>query len=237
MKRIHGPRFGPIAVFGVVVTAALFIVAAAVSNKALRSGAGSLVPDFVLAQWKSGLEHDGREVYDLRAQIVDAVGLRPGMTVADIGAGTGLFARLFARRVGPEGRVYATDVSRWAVFKASVLARAEGLRNLKAMVTDDTQTGVPAESLDVVFLCDAYHHFAKPWSMLQSIHRSLKPGGRLVLVDYDRVPGKSPEWILEHVPARFDKANVLKDFHDAGFRLREEETFLSQNYLLVFQRP
>ena len=232
MKRVLGaPRLGP-----VVLAAAVCVVAAALSHKAFNAGAGALVPGFVLAQWKSGLEHDGREVYDHRIQIVDAVGLAPGMTVADIGAGTGLFARLFAQRVGPTGRVYATDVSRWAVFKASILARAENLGNVTALVNGESDTGLAPGSLDVAFLCDVYHHFTKPWSMLNSIYRTLKPGGRLVLVDYERVPGKSPAWILEHVPARFDKANVLRDFQEAGFRLRDEETFLSENYLLVFQR-
>jgi predicted methyltransferase len=233
MKRILGaPRLGP-----AVLAVALCVVAAAFSNKAFNAGSGAFVPGFVLAQWKSGLEHDGREVYDKRVEIVDAVGLRPGMTVADIGAGTGLFARLFAQRVGPTGRVYATDVSRWAVFKTSVLARAEQLGNLTAVVNGEADTGLEPGSLDVAFLCDVYHHFGKPWTMLHSIYASLKPGGRLVLVDYDRVPGKSPAWILEHVPPRYDKATVLKDFEDAGFRLRDQETFLTENYLLVFQRP
>src|SRR4051812_21671015 len=105
MKRILGtPRLGP-----AVLAVAVCILAAAVSHRAVNaSAAWSLVPGFVLNAWKGGLEHDGREVYDKRIQIVDAVGLRPGMTVADIGAGTGLFARLFAQRVGPAGRVYAT---------------------------------------------------------------------------------------------------------------------------------
>lgn len=232
MKRVLGsPRLGPI-----VVLAAAVLVLAALSHKAMTAG-GSLVPEFVLAQWRGGLEHEGREVYDHRVEIVDAVGLAPGMTVADIGAGTGLFARLFAQRVGPTGRVYATDVSRWAVFKTAVLARAESLGNVTAVVNGEADAGLAPGSIDVAFLCDVYHHFTKPWSMLQSIYRALKPGGRLVLVDYERIPGKSPAWILEHVPARFDKATVLQDFEDSGFRLRDEETFLSENYLLVFQRP
>jgi len=232
MKRILGaPRVGP-----VVVLAAAVLVVAALSHKAITAS-GSLVPGFVLAQWRGGLEHDGREVYDHRVEIVDAVGLAPGMTVADIGSGTGLFARLFAQRVGAAGRVYATDVSRWAVFKTGVLARAEHLGNVTAVVNGEADSGLAPESIDVAFLCDVYHHFSRPWSMLHSIYRALKPGGRLVLVDYERIPGRTPAWILEHVPARFDKATVLQDLADAGFRLRDEETFLSENYLLVFQRP
>jgi predicted methyltransferase len=235
MKRILGvprARVGPF-----VLIVALVAAAAAISGRTSAWSPAALVPGFVLAQWKSGLEHDGREVYDRRIQIVDAVGLAPGMTVADIGAGTGLFARLFARRVGPAGHVWATDVSRWAVLKTAVLARAEHLGNVTAVVGGEADTGLAPGSLDVAFLCDVYHHFPKPWTMLHSIYRSLKPGGRLVVVDYDRVPGRSPAWVLEHVPARYDKATVVKDFEEAGFRLRDEETFLSENYLLVFQRP
>jgi len=231
MKRILGaPRVG---VGPVVLILALCVLAAAVSNKAFN--ASSFLPEALLARW-TGPEHEGREVYDRRVQIVDAVGLAPGMTVADIGTGTGLFARLFARRVGPTGRVYATDISRWAVFKTAVLARAEHLGNVVGVVGDEDDAGLAAGSLDVAFVCDAYHHFDRPRPMLQSIYRALKPGGRVVLVDYDRVPGESEQWILDHVPARFDRPSVLKDFEEAGFRLVDEETFLDENYLLVFQR-
>jgi predicted methyltransferase len=233
MKRILGaPRLGP-----AVLAIAACVLAATVAHKAFDAGAGAFLPRVLLAQWKSGLEHDGREVYDRRIEIVDAVGLRPGMAVADIGTGTGLFARLFAQRVGPAGRVYATDVSRWAVLKTSVLAHAEHLGNVTTIVNDDNDAGLAAGSIDVAFVCDAYHHFSRPWGMLKSIYRALRPGGRVVIVDYDRVPGRSPAWILEHVPARFDKATVRQDLEDAGFRFRDEETFLSESYLLVFQRP
>src|ERR1051326_2190169 len=124
-------------------------------------------------QWRRGLETEGREVYEKRAAIVDAVGLQPGMAVADIGAGTGLFTQLFAVRVGPQGRVYAVDIAREFVDGIRQRARNARLDNVVGIVSTQNNTRLEESSIDVAFVSDAYHHFERPKEMLASIRRAL----------------------------------------------------------------
>lgn len=186
------------------------------------------------SRWRQNLESEGREVYEQRFAIVDAVALKPGQAVADVGAGTGLFTRLFAARVGPQGRVYAIDIARSFVDGNLHRAREAGLNNVTGIVSTQTDTRLEGNSVDVVFVCDAYHHFEDPKSMLASIHRALRPGGSLVIVDFERVPGRSPDWILRHV--RGGKEEFRREIEAAGFRFLEESKLMRENYFLRFTR-
>ncbi|MCU0833822.1 MAG: class I SAM-dependent methyltransferase [Chromatiaceae bacterium] len=147
-------------------------------------------------RWREIFESPGREVFDQRLRIVKASGVRPGMAVADVGAGTGLFTMLFARAVGPEGRVYAVDIS--PSFVEGIEARSGEYRvdNVEAIVNDQRDTRLPPESVDLVFVSDTYHHFEHPRAMLDSIRKALRPGGELVVIDFHRIPGRSSPWIL-----------------------------------------
>ncbi len=180
-------------------------------------------------------EGEGREVFDRRHRIVAAVGLQPGMAVADIGAGTGLFTRLFAAAVGATGRVYAVDISPVFVHSIARIARDENLRGVEAILGGDRDSRLAPASIDVAFVCDTYHHFEYPQSMLASIHRALRSGGMLVVIDYERIPGVSSSWTLGHV--RAGKEAVIGEIEAAGFRLVEERKgLLSENYFLRFRR-
>ena len=114
------------------------------------------------------------------------MGLRPGDAVADIGAGTGLFTQLFAEQVGPKGTVYAVDIG--PAFLKYITGQAKKLGHehvVKTVLNTQDSTELPAGSIDVAFICDTYHHFDHPEKMLASIHRALRPGGRLVIIDFD----------------------------------------------------
>lgn len=190
-------------------------------------------PDF--QTWVERFERPGREVYDRRQAIVDAVAPAPGAAVADIGAGTGLYTLLFAHRVGSAGVVYAVDIS--SVFVNGILhrARAEGLRNVRGVVDTSMDVNLPPHSIDVAFVCDTYHHFEYPQKTLASIRRALRRNGTLVVVDYRRQPGVSPSWVMHHV--RAGKATVIREIEAAGFRLLEDrDRLLTQNYFLRFAR-
>src|SRR6185503_17648732 len=128
-------------------------------------------PEF--GRWQRSFETEGREVYEKRLAIVDAAAPQPGQAVADIGAGTGLFTRLFAARVGPQGRVYAVDIARSFVDGNLERARAARLGNVVGVVSTQADTRLEAGSVDVAFICDAYHHFEDPKAMLASIRRAL----------------------------------------------------------------
>ncbi|MGB5832520.1 MAG: class I SAM-dependent methyltransferase, partial [Thiohalocapsa sp.] len=109
--------------------------------------------------WRKIFERSGREVFDKRFQIIEALGIQPGMRIADVGAGTGLYTLLFARAVGPAGRVYAVDISESFVEAITKRAIEYHVDNVVPVVNDQQNTELPPESVDLVFLADTYHHF------------------------------------------------------------------------------
>jgi predicted methyltransferase len=185
-------------------------------------------------QWVNTFERPGREVYDRRYAIVEASGVRPGMTVADIGAGTGLFSRLFALSVGPAGKVFAVDISRPFVDNIMRTAGEQGLDNITGIVNSDRDTFLPPASVDLAFMVDTYHHFEYPLSMLSSIRTALKPGARMIIIDFRRDPDRSSSWVMGHV--RAGKERVIEEVTGAGFRLLDDKPLLRTNYYLVFSK-
>jgi ubiquinone/menaquinone biosynthesis C-methylase UbiE len=157
------------------------------------------------------------------------------MAVADIGAGTGLFTMLFASQVGGEGRVYAVDISRPFIDAIEERATAAELGNVIGIVNDQRDARLPAESVDVAFVADTYHHFEYPGAMLSSIRSALRPGGVLAVIDFRRVPGFSSDWVMSHV--RAGRAQVIDEVRSAGFELIDEPLPLRGNYFLRFRKP
>jgi ubiquinone/menaquinone biosynthesis C-methylase UbiE len=184
--------------------------------------------------WTAKFERESREVYAKRLEIAEAVRLEPGMHVADLGAGTGLFEPILSLLVGPAGRIYAVDIALLFVEHVRRRAIAESLPNVVSLPCTDDATGLADGSVDLVFACDVYHHFEHPQRNLASIRRTLKPRGRLVVVDFEKEPGKASEFVMGHV--RAGKATVLAEIAAAGFELEREERFLEENYFLVFRR-
>lgn len=190
-------------------------------------------PDYEL--WVERFERPGREIYDQRREILMAVDPQPGMDIADIGAGTGLFTRLFAEAVGPTGSVFAVDIAEAFVRNIERTAVERGLANVVGVVNSQVDAGLPPESVDLVFICDTYHHFEQSLAMLRSLYRALRPGGRLILIDFERVPGRSTPWVLEHV--RAGKEVFVAEIEGAGFHLVGEADILRDNYLIEFRKP
>jgi len=186
------------------------------------------------AQWTERFEHEGRAIYDKRYEILDAMHLKPGMNVADIGAGSGLIARLMAQRVGPSGTVYAVDIAKNMIDHISKTAEQERISNLKAVLGDPHSPKLAPHSLDLVCIIDSYHHFEFPQDMLREIATALRPDGTLVLIDFKRIEGVSKEYILKMV--RAGEGTFTDEFENAGFELveRRDEMF-SDNYLLRFR--
>lgn len=190
-----------------------------------------------VARWRYVFESPAREVFAHRFRIVQATLVEPGMTVADIGAGTGFFTVLFARAVGPAGKVYAVDISeRFLDYIRWRAAEEYRVDNVQTIQNDQQGTGLPPDSVDLVFMCDTYHHLEQPRAMLDSIAAALREDGELVLIDYRRVPGVSSDWVMSHV--RAGKDEVIAELMEAGFDLIEEQDFLRENYFLRFlKRP
>ncbi len=186
--------------------------------------------------WTTRFEGESREIYVRRHEIVAASGVKLGMTVADVGAGTGFMAILFAKQVGSSGKVIAAELSK--PFAAAIAQRAknEGVQNLSTVWSTQIDTGLPADSVDIVFTSDVYHHIEQVAVILKSIRRALRVGGRFIVVDFERIPGVSSQSTLDHV--RAGKETVIEEVVAAGFRLREEVKTLNlkTNYYLIFER-
>lgn len=187
--------------------------------------------------WAGRFEREQREVYAHRAQLVKAAAVQAGQTVVDVGAGSGAFLEPMSVAVGPNGRVQALDISPRFVEFMSKRVKQNAWTNVTVQqsLPDDIQ--VAAATADVVFVCDTYHHFTNPQSVLASIFKALKPGGRLVIVDFHRIPGKTKKWLMEHV--RAGQEVFASEITAAGFVRQADppHPFLVENYLMVFTRP
>ena len=143
-------------------------------------------PNLDVQQFVQRFETDSREIFAQRQALVRAVDLRPGLAVADIGAGTGLFTWMFAEEVGPKGTVYAVEIAPAFLKSIGEHARQRGLEKVvKTVRSTQETTNLTPGSTDVAFVCATYHHFEHPEKVLASIHQALRPGGRLVVIDFD----------------------------------------------------
>lgn len=193
-----------------------------------------LKPDLNVSNWVERFEREGREIYDHRHQIVATAKIRPGSAVADIGAGTGLFTPLFSQAVGSKGKVYAVDIVPAFVKRIRALAATNNLRNVEAVLCTERSVELPANSVDLAFICDVYHHFEYPNSSLDSIYRALRPGGEIFLVEFKRIPGVSSDWTINHV--RAGQEVFTAEIEAAGFKKVEQIDLLKDNYVLRFRK-
>ncbi len=184
--------------------------------------------------WVERFEVEGREVYDLRHEIIAAVGIKKRQAVADVGTGTGLFVPLLAEAVGPEGVVYAVDIVPAFIEHIQNRIEERGLNQVNTVLSNEKSVELPENSVDLIFTSDAYHHFVHYEEMLASMHRALKPDGQLIILEFDIVPGKSPQQLVEHVGGT--KEEFTRQIEDNGFRLLEDFTIagLEQNFMRRF---
>ena len=193
-----------------------------------------LKPDLNLTQWVERFEGEGREIYTQREAILSAAKIHPGATVADIGAGTGLFTPLLARAVGPQGKVYAVDIAKDFLTHIEQRVAAAGIRNVQTVLGTERSVLLPPNSIDLAFICDTYHHFEYPQSTMASVHRALRAGGELALVDFKRIPGQSSEWVMSHV--RAGQEVFTAEIEAEGFKKIEQIDVLKENYILRFRK-
>jgi len=195
-----------------------------------------LDPELDVDRYLKRFEVESREIYVARENIVAACGIKPGDSVADVGAGTGLFSRLFSKATGNDGWVFAVDISPRFLSHINRESQLNKIENITGVLCAENSVKLPPNSADVVFICDTYHHFEFPSSTMASIKRALKPDGHLILIDFDRIPGTTRQWLLDHV--RAGKEVFRAEIQDAGFTLVEEKKIegLKENYFLKFKK-
>jgi SAM-dependent methyltransferase len=179
------------------------------------------------------LERPEREREEQGERMLAALGLRPGMVVADVGAGTGYHSRRIARRVGPAGIVYAVDVQPGMLQEVRARATAEGIANVRTVLAGTRALNLPPRSVDLALMVDVYHELEFPLEVLQDLVRAMKPGGRIVFVEYRAEDARVPIRPLH----RMSLAQVKREAAAAGLRWQRTIDVLPWQHIVVFTTP
>jgi ubiquinone/menaquinone biosynthesis C-methylase UbiE len=183
-------------------------------------------------RWVAAFEGPERDRRQKPDEVVAALKIPDGASVADIGAGTGYFSRRFSRVVGERGVVYAVDLEPNMLRYIAKRARTEGQRNVVPVLAQPDSPMLPPRSVDLVFICDTIHHIENRDRYYRLLREDLRPGGRLVIVDFKKdasvTEGPPPEM-------RIDRAELESELSRAGFSVAEELDFLPDQYLIVFR--
>lgn len=184
-----------------------------------------------IQKWIDIFEAPERAEWQKPEEVVKRLELKPGNTIADIGAGTGYFTRLFAAAVGPEDKTIGLDIEPSMVEYMKEDAKKRGLTNYEAMVVKPDDAGLPPQSVDVIFICNTYHHIEDRVIYLKRLAGALKPNGRIVIVDFYKKPLPVGPQSVAH---KISEEEVKKEFKQAGYRLTKSLDFLPYQYYLEF---
>jgi len=181
------------------------------------------------ADW---LERSEREMEEAPDVALDALNIRRGSTVADIGAGVGYLTWRLAERVGPQGKVYANDIQAGMLKRLRDNMAARHIANVETVLGAEDDPKLPADKIDLALLVDVYHEFSKPQQMLRRIRQSLAPDGRLVLLEYRQ---EDPDVPIrpEH---KMSIAGVKAEVEPEGFRLEQTLAVLPRQHILIFKK-
>ncbi len=213
---------------GLAVALAFGAVAIAQETAAPEKRTPAAVMSFHGAAW---LERPTREKEEQPFKVLEYMKLKNGDTVADIGCGTGYYARKIAKQVAPDGKVYGVDIQPEFIEMIQEYCEKEGITNVVPILGDEDNPKLPKGEIDWIIMADVYHEFQKPQAMLDEMRQALKPDGRIALLEY-RLNGETAAHIkLEH---RMSVAQVLAEWNPAGFELVDLQEFLPSQHLFIF---
>jgi len=181
------------------------------------------------ADW---LERNEREIEELPETALDAIGIRPGMAIADVGSGSGYFTTRLSKRVGANGKVYAVDVQpeMMAILRRRIAN--EKLTNVVTVLSSESDPRLPVDSVDLILMVDVYHEFSQPQNMLRKMKLALRNTGRLVLLEYRK---EDP-----HIPIRSEHkmsvAEAKAEVEAEGYKLEKVLNDLPRQHILVFRK-
>jgi SAM-dependent methyltransferase len=181
------------------------------------------------ADW---LERPEREQEEAPGKLLDALKLRPGDVVADIGAGTGYFSFRLAERVGPTGRVFAVDIQPEMLDIIGERMRERGVKNIEPIRGTIADPKLPAGKVDLILMVDVYHEFSHPWEMTVKLLEALKPGGRLVFVEY-RLEDPDVPIKLVH---KMSEKQVRKEMAPHPARWTKTLDVLPRQHIIIFEK-
>jgi predicted methyltransferase len=224
---------------GLALSAAVFLAALAVPANAPAEAQDQPGPHDAtihhpftgIDKWVRVFDDPERDKWQKPAETVAALRLAPGMTVADLGAGTGYFNRYLSKAVGPKGMVLALDTEIEMVQHMAERNRWEGLANVLPVLVLPENPFLPTRRLDRVLIVDTYHHIDDRLAYFGRMKGSIAPGGSVVVVDFS----KKPSPVGPPVEHRIARDFVIQEMKQSGFALAREETFLPYQYFLVFE--
>ena len=215
-----------------VVLSAVRIAAEEPTPPATASDRATAVESFAdVEYWSKIFDDPKRDVWQKPRELVAALALQPGQTVADLGAGTGYFSRYLAAAVGPAGTVFAVEVEPTLVEHLRRRAERESGLNVVPVLASTDNPRLPAGGIDLIFIADTYHHLDHRAAYLPQLRRALRPDGRIAVIDWKagRLPeGPPPEHKVAH-------EKVIAEMQAAGFRLAGSLDVLPYQYVLIFQ--
>lgn len=193
---------------------------------------GRRIPPVMAASGADWLDRPEREREEEPEKAIQAFNLKPGMKVADVGAGTGFYTVRIADRVGPQGKVYASDIQPEMIKRLRANVSARGLSNVEPVLGTESDPKLPAGQLDLVVLVDVYHEFSRPQRMLHHIRDSMKSDARLILVEY-RAEDLSVPIRPEH---KMSISGVRAEVEPEGFIFEKSVETLPWQHIIFFRR-
>lgn len=193
-----------------------------------------LDPQCNAEEWNKAFETKEKDTVLYQKQILARLPLKEGDTVADVGAGTGVFEASLSRLVGKSGKVYAVDIAPAFIPFMKRRFEKEGLINVEVVQGKSDRTTLKENSVDLILVVDTYHHFDHPESMLADFKRILKENGYMVVIDFKR-DQKASQWILDHV--KKDEEQYIREISRSGFHfLRAENIPFKESFQLTFKK-
>ncbi|MEM7235245.1 MAG: methyltransferase domain-containing protein [Planctomycetota bacterium] len=186
------------------------------------------VMSYLGAAWLTRVD---REETEKPAEVIKALGIKPGHNIADLGCGNGYFTLRFGKAVAPGGKVYGVDIQPKMLEYLEMRAKNQKVENVESILCTETDPRLPKNSVDYVFMSDVYHELAKPKEVLEALRPALRKDAKLVLVEYR---GEDPEVAIKPLH-RMTIAQVKAELQAVDFRLAEVKHFLPNQHLLIFQ--
>jgi ubiquinone/menaquinone biosynthesis C-methylase UbiE len=192
---------------------------------------GRPIAQVMSAAGSDWLDRPERESEEEPDKALEALNIKRGMVVADVGAGIGYMSFKMAKLVGPSGKVYANDVQPEMLEKLRARAQSEKITNVQTVLGTETDPKLPAGSIDLILMVDVYHEFSQPQAMLDRMREALKPGGRLVLVEYRKEDPKIPIR-PEH---KMSVADVRTEVEAEGYQFDQVIEVLPRQHIIIFR--
>jgi len=212
------------------------VLAASLAAQVARQANSGYQTEEQRKQMAAGLGNPQREQTQKPGLLIREMGLQPGMTVADIGTGVGFMLPYLSKGVGPGGHVIAEDIFDDFLSAAKLKVNQAGLENVTFVKGTETDPGLAEGQLDMALALDVYHHFDYPEKMLAAIHKALKDGGKLIVVEYYKRESAMPNGrALTHI--RLDMPDVIKEVEANHFHLLEEKEHIRDvQYMLMLEK-